>query len=105
MAGFGMDTSQVTDAAIQTMVAEQARRFHDDAPTSAAQAATIILDGVRNETWRILVGDDAHQLDRIVRANPNTPTTPTSSRSSRLRWGGGWEPSALRRCVASICCG
>ena len=70
MAGFGMDMSQVTDAAIQAMVAEQARRFHDDAPTSAAQAATIILDGVRNETWRILVGDDAHQLDRIVRANP-----------------------------------
>ena len=70
MAGFGMDVSQVTDAQIQAMVADQARRFHDDAPTSAAQAATIILDGVRNETWRILVGDDAHGLDRVVRANP-----------------------------------
>ena len=32
----------------------------------AAQAATIILDGVRDE-WRILVGEDAHALDRLVR--------------------------------------
>jgi NAD(P)-dependent dehydrogenase (short-subunit alcohol dehydrogenase family) len=44
--------------------------FHDMAPTSAAEAATIILDGVRAERWRILVGDDAHALDEAVRANP-----------------------------------
>jgi hypothetical protein len=34
---------------------------------SSAQAATIILDGVRNEQWRILVGEDAKILDRMVR--------------------------------------
>ena len=34
------------------------------------QAATIILDGVQAGKWRILVGDDAHRLDEVVRANP-----------------------------------
>jgi hypothetical protein len=61
---------QLGDAQIQAMVDEQGRRFRDDAPTTAAQAAKIILDGVRSDTWRILVGDDAHGLDRLVRADP-----------------------------------
>ena len=30
----------------------------------------MILDGVREERWRILVGDDAHILDRMVRETP-----------------------------------
>ena len=37
---------------------------------SAAQAAKIILDGVKAERWRILVGDDAHRLDERVREKP-----------------------------------
>ena len=37
-----------------------------------AQAAAVILDGVRNEQWRILVGEDAKFLDEIVRENPET---------------------------------
>ena len=44
--------------------------FHDNAPLSAAGAAAIILEGVRREQWRILVGDDAHALDAAVRADP-----------------------------------
>ena len=44
--------------------------FHDMAPMTAAEAATIILDGVRADRWRILVGDDAHRLDEAVRADP-----------------------------------
>jgi len=44
--------------------------FENDAPTTAAQAAKIILDGVRAKKWRILVGHDAHVLDRLVRADP-----------------------------------
>jgi hypothetical protein len=39
---------------------------------SADQAATVILDGVRRDAWRILVGDDAHVLDRLVRERPDT---------------------------------
>jgi hypothetical protein len=44
--------------------------FRDSAPVTAAQAATIILDGVRAGKWRILVGDDAQALDEMVRADP-----------------------------------
>ena len=44
--------------------------FRDKAPLSAAEAATIILDGVRSGAWRILVGEDAKMLDVAVRAKP-----------------------------------
>jgi len=44
--------------------------FRDKAPVSAAQAATIILDGVRAGTWRILIGKDAKMIDERVRAKP-----------------------------------
>jgi NAD(P)-dependent dehydrogenase (short-subunit alcohol dehydrogenase family) len=44
--------------------------FRDKAPVSAAQAAAIILDGVRAGTWRILVGEDAAMIDAAVRAKP-----------------------------------
>ena len=70
MQAMGVPADQLSDEQIQAMVDEQGRRFRDDAPTTAAQAAKIILDGVRTETWRILVGDDAHSLDRMVRADP-----------------------------------
>ena len=33
--------------------------WQENAPTSAAEAATVILDGVRSGEWRILVGEDA----------------------------------------------
>jgi hypothetical protein len=39
------------------------------------QAATIILDGVRSGSWRILVGDEAKMPDEQVRANPEAPST------------------------------
>jgi len=45
--------------------------FRDNAPLSAAGAATIILDGVRSGAWRILVGEDAHRLDSYIRGNPD----------------------------------
>jgi NAD(P)-dependent dehydrogenase (short-subunit alcohol dehydrogenase family) len=44
--------------------------FRDKAPLSAADAATVILDGVRSGAWRILVGQDAVMLDEKVRGNP-----------------------------------
>jgi NAD(P)-dependent dehydrogenase (short-subunit alcohol dehydrogenase family) len=66
----GMDTANMSDEQLQAFAAEQARAFLEDAPTSAAQAAKIILDGVKAERWRILVGDDAHRLDQRVREKP-----------------------------------
>ena len=44
--------------------------FRDKAPLSAADAATVILDGVRSGAWRILVGQDAAMLDGKVRERP-----------------------------------
>jgi NAD(P)-dependent dehydrogenase (short-subunit alcohol dehydrogenase family) len=44
--------------------------FRDKAPVSAAEAATVILDGVRSGAWRILVGQDAKMIDAAVRAKP-----------------------------------
>jgi NAD(P)-dependent dehydrogenase (short-subunit alcohol dehydrogenase family) len=40
---------------------------------TAAQAATIILDGVQSGAWRILVGEEAKMLDEHVRADPQAP--------------------------------
>jgi len=50
--------------------AERAAMFRNSAPTTAAEAATVILDGVRAGRWRILIGDDAHTLDLAVRQAP-----------------------------------
>jgi NAD(P)-dependent dehydrogenase (short-subunit alcohol dehydrogenase family) len=49
---------------------EANKGFHDAAPLSAAGAASVILDAVRSGAWRVLVGEDAHRLDRVVRAYP-----------------------------------
>ena len=66
----GIDTAKMSDEQLQAFAAEQARAFQEEAPTSAAQAAKIILDGVKAERWRILVGNDAHRLDERVREKP-----------------------------------
>ena len=50
--------------------------FRDTAPMSAAEAAKVILDGVRAGRWRILVGKDAEYLDQQVRADPEKAYTP-----------------------------
>ena len=50
--------------------------FRDNAPMTAAEAATIILNAVKNEQWRVLVGADAELLDVAVRARPNEAYQP-----------------------------
>jgi NAD(P)-dependent dehydrogenase (short-subunit alcohol dehydrogenase family) len=67
---LGRDVSQLSDDQLRGLVAELERRFRDEALTSAAQAATIILDGVKADRWRILVGADAHKVDEMVRRSP-----------------------------------
>ena len=66
----GMDVSGASDDDLRVGMQMQAEMFRDAAPTSAEQAATIILDGVRRGDWRILVGDDATKLDELVRSHP-----------------------------------
>jgi NAD(P)-dependent dehydrogenase (short-subunit alcohol dehydrogenase family) len=68
--GMNIDTSKMSDAEVQKAADDRARSFLEDAPTSAAQAAKIILDGVKAGKWRILVGADAQRLDERVRQAP-----------------------------------
>ncbi|MDG2019336.1 MAG: SDR family NAD(P)-dependent oxidoreductase [SAR86 cluster bacterium] len=55
---------------IREIIKERANSFKEDAPMTAAQAATVILDGVKENKWRILVGEDAKALDKWVRESP-----------------------------------
>ncbi|HUC65918.1 MAG TPA: SDR family NAD(P)-dependent oxidoreductase [Stellaceae bacterium] len=70
LAAIGRDVAKLSSDDIQKMWTERMRRFAEEAPTSAAAAATIILDGVKAERWRILVGKDAERLDERVRQDP-----------------------------------
>src|SRR5438270_12811005 len=45
IASMGRDVTSLSDDDIRKMVAERERRFREEAPTSAAEAATIFLDG------------------------------------------------------------
>jgi NAD(P)-dependent dehydrogenase (short-subunit alcohol dehydrogenase family) len=68
----GLPADTMSDDEVRIAMQNLALSFRDNAPLTAAQAATIILDGVRHDRWRILVGDDAHALDRMVRESPET---------------------------------
>ncbi|MBV8934774.1 MAG: hypothetical protein JO320_10270 [Alphaproteobacteria bacterium] len=70
LASMGRDVSALSDDEMRKMIAERERRFREEAPTTAAQAATIVLDGVKADRWRILVGSDAERLDELVRQSP-----------------------------------
>lgn len=80
----GMPVHNYTPAQIRERMRENRNQFRDNAPTSADQAAGIILDGVRQERWRILVGDDAHRLDAAVREAPEEAYEPDFSSRRQL---------------------
>jgi NAD(P)-dependent dehydrogenase (short-subunit alcohol dehydrogenase family) len=89
MSAMGMDVAAMSDAQITALVEMQATAFRDNAPTSAAEAAKIILDGVKAEKWRILVGADAEFLDKQVRAAPEQAYTPEFYKA--LTEGTAWK--------------
>ena len=66
----GLPVGNESDDHIRAAVAQRRADFRDNAPTTPARAASIILDGVRQERWRILVGADAHIVDELVREDP-----------------------------------
>ena len=70
MARIGFPVDGVSNDQIRQALIERAESFRDDAPMTAEEAAKVILDGVRQERWRILVGEDAHVLDQLVREAP-----------------------------------
>ncbi len=75
-AGAGRDASALSDDELRARMQRRGEAFRDSAPTTAAEAATIILDAVRAGQWRILVGHDAELLDDLVRADPEQAYTP-----------------------------
>jgi len=85
----GVDVSQISDDDIQKIAAERARTFLEEAPMTAAAAAKVILDGVRAEQWRILVGHDAHLLDEWVRGAPEQAYEPEFH--TRFATEAGWK--------------
>jgi NAD(P)-dependent dehydrogenase (short-subunit alcohol dehydrogenase family) len=90
LASMGRDVSALSDADMRAGLAERARRFVTDAPTSAAEAATIILDGVKADRLRILVGPDAQVIDAMVRQDPDHAYEPEFY--ARFAEQAGWYP-------------
>ena len=70
MKRMGLDADALSDDQVRGIVAQQAIDFEKKAPLTAEGAAEIILDGVREERWRILVGNDAEAIDALVRESP-----------------------------------
>ena len=70
LSAAGMPVDNVPDEHIREFLHQRALDFRDKAPTTAADAAQVILAGVKSERWRILVGDDAYVLDSLVREHP-----------------------------------
>jgi hypothetical protein len=70
MTRMGLPVGGLSPEQIRLALIAGGDSFRDDAPMTAAEAARVILDGVRQERWRILVGNDAQVLDRLVRAAP-----------------------------------
>jgi NAD(P)-dependent dehydrogenase (short-subunit alcohol dehydrogenase family) len=66
----GLPLGDMPAGELRSLLVTMNTDFRDKAPLTAAEAATIILDGVRSGAWRILVGKDAVRLDAYVRANP-----------------------------------
>ena len=71
-----LPVDNLPDDDIRNLMKARAQMFEDSAPTTAASAATIILDGVRADRWRILVGEDAEVLDEEVRRDPEMAYEP-----------------------------
>jgi len=70
LAAAGLLSEDASAEDLRQVLIRMSNDFRDKAPLSAAQAATIILDGVRSGAWRILVGQDATMIDERIRANP-----------------------------------
>ena len=63
------DMADLDDDAYRAEFQRRQEAFRD-APVTPAQAAEIILQGVKDDDWRILVGKDAVALDEAVREAP-----------------------------------
>lgn len=67
---MGADVDSLSKDELRSAILQRGEDFKNNAPMTASEAVTIILDGVKKDRWRILVGDDAHNLDQRVRSSP-----------------------------------
>lgn len=72
MVAAGMPVGNESDDHIRDIIRMRGEAFRDNAPMTAASAAEVILGEMHAGNWRILVGDDAHVLDRTIRDAPKT---------------------------------
>ncbi len=66
----GIDTAGMNDQDIKNIAQQRLDQFVNNAPVTPNEAADIILEGIKKDKWRILVGDDAEELDNLVRMHP-----------------------------------
>jgi NAD(P)-dependent dehydrogenase (short-subunit alcohol dehydrogenase family) len=84
--GNSLRAMGITDA---ELVERANAGYRDTAPTTAAQAATTILDGVQSGAWRVLIGEDAKKLDAYVRAHPEDAYDHEELARRREAWRAG----------------
>ena len=72
----GSIDQQVTNDDLRKQMIIRRDSFRDNAPMSAQQAATSILNAVRKGVWRVLIGEDAIFLDDYIRKNPQAAYDP-----------------------------
>lgn len=91
IARMGFPVEGATNEQIRQALQARAESFRDEAPLTAADAAKAILEGVRAERWRILLGEDAAVLDELVREAPEEAYEPAFMErlTARTRWGLG----------------
>jgi len=85
----GLQVEGLSTAQFRKAMAQRFEAFSQGAPLSAADAARTILQGVREKRWRILVGEDAHVMDRLVREAPEDAYEPEFM--TRLRKEAAWQ--------------
>jgi NAD(P)-dependent dehydrogenase (short-subunit alcohol dehydrogenase family) len=67
----GYNVAAMTDSEIEAITDKREEDYVRLAPMSGAKAAATIIAGVKEGTWRILIGEDAKLLDKCVRGNPD----------------------------------
>ena len=72
LVGLSLVAPDASAAEVRRTVVRLEAEGKDRALLSAAEAAAIILDGVRSGQWRIIVGKDAAFVDERVRSSPES---------------------------------
>lgn len=99
LAGWGMPIGNGSAERLRELAETANEICREFAPISAPEAASMVLTGLREGRWRILVGDDAVELDQIVRADPDGAYdpgfwAPALLVDALLRLAAGFDPEA-----------